>query len=119
MASHNDFGKRGEKLAAELLLKKGYVILRRNYRYLKAEIDIIAQKGDILAVVEVKYRRSDHLQPITASINQRKIGLLIMAADHFVQDNDLNVDVRFDIITILGQSTGYKIEHIKEAFSPY
>ena len=119
MASHNDFGKKGEKLASELLLKKGYTILRRNYRYMKAEIDIIAQKGNILAVVEVKYRRSEHLQPITASINQKKIRLLIMAADHYVQDNDLNVDVRFDIIMILGQSSGYKIEHLEEAFSPY
>ncbi len=119
MASHNDFGKKGEELAAELLLKKGYTVLRRNYRYLKAEIDIIAQKGCILAVVEVKYRRSDHLQPITASINPKKIGLLVMAADHYVQENDLDVDVRFDIITILGQPTGYKIEHLERAFSPY
>ena len=119
MASHNDFGKKGEKIAAELLLKKGYTILWRNYRYLKAEIDIIAQKGSILAVVEVKYRRSDHLQPITASINKKKIGLLVMAADHYVQENDLDVDVRFDIITILGQPSGYKIEHLEEAFSPY
>ncbi len=119
MASHNDFGKKGEKLAAELLLKKGYTILWRNFRYLKAEIDIIAQKGSILVVAEVKYRRSDHLQPITASINKKKIGLLIMAADHFVQENDMDVDVRFDIITILGQPSGYKIEHLEEAFSPY
>lgn len=119
MASHNDFGRKGEELAVELLSKKGYTILRRNYRYLKGEIDIIATKGDILAVVEVKFRRSDHLQPITASINQKKIALLIMVADHFVQENDLDVDVRFDIITILGQPTGYKIEHLEEAFSPY
>ncbi|NNJ88449.1 MAG: YraN family protein [Eudoraea sp.] len=119
MASHNDFGKKGEELAAKLLSRKGFTILRKNYRYLRAEIDIIARKGDILAVVEVKYRRSDHLQPITASIDQKKIGLLIMAADHYVQENDLDVDVRFDIITILGQPTGNKIEHLEKAFSPY
>lgn len=119
MASHNDFGRKGEELASELLLKKGYTILRRNYRYLKAEIDIIAKMGNTLAVVEVKYRSSDHLQSITASINQKKIKLLIMAADHYVQQNDLDVDVRFDIITVLGQSTGYKMEHLEEAFSPY
>jgi len=119
MASHNDFGKKGEELATNLLLKKKYSILRRNYRYLKGEIDIIATKGDILAVVEVKYRRSDHLQPITATINQKKIKLLIMAADHFVQENDLDADVRFDIITILGNPPGFKIEHLEGAFSPY
>jgi putative endonuclease len=119
MALHNDYGKKGEELAADLLLKKGYRILRRNYRYLKAEIDILAQKKNILAVVEVKYRRSDQLQPVTASINKKKIGLLIMASDHYVVENDLEVNVRFDIITILGQSGAYKIEHLKEAFSPY
>ncbi len=119
MASHNDFGKKGEELAAKLLSKKGYTILFRNYRYLKGEIDIIARKGDILAVVEVKYRRSDHLQPITASINQKKIGLLIATADHFVRENDLDVSVRFDIITVLSQGPKYKIEHLKGAFSAY
>jgi putative endonuclease len=119
MASHNDFGEKGEELAARLLRKKGYTILQRNYRYRKAEVDIIAQKEDILAVVEVKFRRSDHLQPITASVTKKKIALLIMAADHFIQEKDLDVDTRFDLITILGGSTGYEIEHLENAFSPY
>ncbi len=119
MAAHNDIGRKGEELAASLLRKKGYTILQRNYRYRKAEVDIIAQKKGILAIVEVKYRRSDHLQAITASITKKKIALLISAADHFIQKQDLDLDTRFDIITILGQPTGYSIEHLENAFSPY
>ena len=50
MAKHNEIGKLGEELAKEHLIQHGYTILRTNYRYLKAEIDIIAQKDDILAI---------------------------------------------------------------------
>ena len=44
MAEHNELGKKGEQLAVDFLIKNGYIILEKNYRYLKAEVDIIAQK---------------------------------------------------------------------------
>ena len=59
MAEHNELGKKGEKLAIDFLLKNGYKILETNYRFLKAEVDIIAQKDEVLAVVEVKTRSTD------------------------------------------------------------
>ena len=58
MAEHNELGKQGEKLAVEFLQKSGYDILETNWVFQKAEIDIIAQKENILAVVEVKTRSS-------------------------------------------------------------
>ena len=58
MAEHNDLGKFGEELAVTFLQKNGYEILETNWFFDKAEIDIIAQKGTILAVVEVKTRSS-------------------------------------------------------------
>ena len=58
MAEHNDLGKFGEELAVEFLEKNGYTILETNWFFNKAEIDIIAQKENILAVVEVKTRSS-------------------------------------------------------------
>ncbi|MBQ0740568.1 YraN family protein, partial [Aquimarina celericrescens] len=56
MAEHNVLGKKGEKLAIDFLVDKGYDILEKNYRYLKSEIDIIAQKDAIVVAVEVKTR---------------------------------------------------------------
>ena len=58
MAEHNDLGKLGEEMAVEFLRKDGYTILQTNYTFQKAEIDILAQKENTLAVVEVKTRSS-------------------------------------------------------------
>ena len=54
MAEHNELGKLGEELAENYLTKNGYTILDTNWVFQKAEIDIIAQKANILAIVEVK-----------------------------------------------------------------
>jgi len=58
MAEHNELGKKGEELAVEYLQQNGYKILDRNWTFQKAEIDIIATKENILAIVEVKTRSS-------------------------------------------------------------
>ncbi len=116
MGKHNEFGKEGEKLAADFLLEKGYEILYKNYRYLKAEIDIIAQKENVLAIVEVRARSNDQIIPIAETITPKKIKLLVTAADYYITENDLDVDVRFDVITILKNSKIFKIEHLESAF---
>lgn len=116
MGKHNEFGKEGEQIAVDYLLKEGYSVLYRNYRYLKAEIDIIAQKGEVLAIVEVRSRNSDYLVPIIETITKKKMALLVMAADHFVLSSDLEVEVRFDVITILKNKRQFEIEHLMDAF---
>ncbi len=58
MAEHNELGKKGEELAVNHLEENGYEILERNWVFQKAEIDIIAQKDEVLAIVEVKTRSS-------------------------------------------------------------
>lgn len=116
MGKHNEFGREGEELAATFLRKKGYTIVYKNYRYLKAEIDIIAQKDDILAIVEVRSRSSDFFENIAETVSTKKIKLLVMAADHYVAETDLDIEVRFDIITILKTKSALTIEHLEGAF---
>lgn len=116
MAFHNELGKKGEKLAVNHLLQKGYKILETNWRYLKAEIDIIAQKGNTLAIVEVKTRSSDGVSAPEDAVNPKKIKLLVSAANEYVIQNDLDVEVRFDIIAILKKENAYSIVHTEEAF---
>lgn len=116
MGKHNEFGKEGEQIAVDFLIKKGYEIKHRNYRYLKSEIDIIAQIENIVAIVEVRARSNDQIIPIADTITKKKIKLLVMGADHYVTDNDLDVEVRFDVITILKNKKIFKMEHLESAF---
>ena len=81
MGKHNEFGKLGEQLAVDFLVKEGYEIVQRNFRYLKGELDIIAKKDGIMAIVEVKSRSSDFLENIAETVNQKKIKLLVATAD--------------------------------------
>jgi len=116
MADHNELGKKGEQLAIEYLLQHKYIIVARNYRYLKAEVDIIARKENTLAVVEVKTRSSAGFGNPQDFVTPKKIKLLRSAIDHYVVKNDLDVDVRFDIIAIVKQKNVFQIEHLKDAF---
>ena len=115
MAQHNDLGKKGEQLAIDFLIEKGYTILEKNYRYLKAEVDIIAQNKDVLAVIEVKTRSTDYFGNPQDFVNPKKIKLLLSAIDYYVIENDLDVEVRFDIIAIIHKKE-ITIEHLKDAF---
>ena len=116
MASHNDLGKIGEDLAVDFLRKHSYEILDRNWRYRKAEVDIIARKKEVLAVVEVKTRSSNYFGDPQDFIKSKKIKLLVEAVDEYVNSNELDVEVRFDIIAITKQGENFKIEHLEDAF---
>lgn len=116
MAQHNELGKKGEELAVKHLLKNGYKIIAQNYRFQKAEVDIITQKDDVLAVIEVKTRSTDYFGNPKEFISHKKIKLLTLAIDNFVIENNLNVEVRFDIIAIIKQKNTFQIEHLEDAF---
>jgi len=117
MAHHNELGKLGEQLAADYLSRNGYEILKRNYYYDKAEIDIIAQKEEnIIDEVEVKTRNSDYFGDPQDFVKPSKIKLLVKAANEYVISNDLDVEVQFDIIAVIKNKSIEKIEHFKNAF---
>ena len=116
MAQHNELGKKGEQLAIDYLVKKGYTILDKNWRFQKAEIDIIAQKEETLAVVEVKTRSSIDFGSPQDFVNPKKIKLLVSAIDEYVVSKNLDVDVRFDIIAIVHENKNFIIEHLEDAF---
>jgi putative endonuclease len=116
MAQHNDLGKEGEKIAVEYLQKKGYAILEKNYRYLKAEVDIIAKKEDLLIGIEVKTRTSDYFGNPQDFINKKKIELLTSAINYYVIKNALDVEVQFDIVAIIKNNNTIQIEHLEDAF---
>lgn len=116
MAEHNELGKIGEEMAVEFLQKEGYTILQTNYTFQKAEIDILAEKAGVLAVVEVKTRSSLDFGLPQDFVKPKKIQLLVKAVDAFVTQNDLDLEVRFDIIAIHKEDKSFVIEHLIDAF---
>lgn len=116
MASHNELGKKGEELAIDFLQKKNYSIITRNYLFDKAEVDIIAQKEDILAIVEVKTRSSKDFGNPEEFVKPKQFKNLIKAVDQYIITKDLDVEVRFDIIAITKENNRFHLEHLKNAF---
>jgi len=120
MAEHNELGKKGEELAVEYLRKDGYKILDRNWTYQKAEIDIIAQKENILAVIEVKTRSSLDFGSPQDFVKPKKIQLLIKAVNAYInyREKDFcdDLNIRFDIIAIHKNGESFAIEHLTDAF---
>jgi len=117
MAYHNDLGMLGEAIAVAHLEAEGYSILERNYTFKKAEIDIIAQKEEgTLVIVEVKTRNSSVFGDPQEFVTKKKIQQLVKAADHYVITNELDLEVRFDIIAVLKNNKEERLEHFEDAF---
>lgn len=120
MADHNELGKKAEDLAAEYLLKNGHRILVRNFRYQKAEIDIISEKDNLIIVTEVKARSTDFFILPQEAVTKGKIKSIVTAANHFMEEFNKNQEVRFDIISVLPDEKGkLTIEHITDAFEAF
>lgn len=114
--SNLSFGKTGEELAVQFLEEEGYHILERNWCFNHAEIDIIAKHHEFLVIVEVKTRKGrDYGEPYTA-VNTRKQRTLVFAAERYIFSHNLDLEVRFDIISIIMNDERTVIEHIKDAF---
>lgn len=116
MAEHNDLGKLGEELAVDFLQKNGYEILETNWTFQKAEVDIIAKKGEVLAVVEVKTRSSIDFGLPQEFVKPKKIQLLVKAINEYIIQNEIDVNVRFDIVAIHKENNEFILEHIEDAF---
>ncbi|SDH00019.1 putative endonuclease [Psychroflexus sediminis] len=116
MAQHNELGKSGEKDAVNFLRNKGYDILETNYVYDKAEVDIIAKSGEYLVVVEVKTRSTPDFGDPQDFLKPAQIKRLIKAVDYYINEKDIDLEVRFDIIAIIKNKLGKRIEHLEDAF---
>ncbi|MBN2172687.1 MAG: YraN family protein [Bacteroidales bacterium] len=118
MAQHNELGKIGENIAFQYLLGKGYEIVERNWRFGKDEIDIIARYENRLVIIEVKTRSTDFFGDPEDSVGDKKQQFLIRAADEYVNQKDIDQEVRFDIISIIIEQNKHTVRHIEDAFYP-
>ncbi len=117
MATHNETGDEGEKIAISYLQKKGYKILETNWRVEKWEIDIIAEDEIERVFIEVKTRFSETFGSPEEAVTLRKQQHLINAANLYVLQQDYEGPLRFDVVGIhLQKGKAPVIEHIEDAF---
>ncbi len=117
MAEHNITGKKGEEMAAEFLEKKGYKILETNWRFMNLEADIIAEISKTLVIAEVKTRKSNYFGEPESFVTRQKQKNLIKAANAYIERKQLDLEVRFDIVSVVLNDTT-SIKHIEDAFYP-
>lgn len=119
MARQQKIGNLGEDTANHFLISLGYLILERNWRFKKAEIDIIAKDKEVLVFVEVKAKTYTHFGQPEESITARKESLIVDAAGQYMDQIGHQWEVRFDIISIVfDQNLQPSIHHFKDAFYP-
>ena len=121
MAEHNDLGKWGEAEASRYLESKGYAILDRDWRFGKRDLDIVALSEDActMVVVEVKTRVSDDMRAPEEAVDIRKMRNLAVAANAYVKECQVDKELRFDVISIVGCAHQVKsLQHLKNAFNP-
>ena len=119
MAEHNELGKWGEDVAAAYLQQKGYAIVERDWHSGHRDLDIIAlnEKRDTIVFVEVKTRRNRMFTDPVEAVDNQKIRNLQKAANHYIKYRRIDLDVRFDIISVVGQlNMEPEVEHIEDAF---
>lgn len=112
---HLQTGQNGELIARQHLLQQGYSLLATNYRYKRAEIDIIAKKDNVLVFVEVKTRTTDNFGYPEEAVNAKKEKMLLDAAEAYIVATGWEQDIRFDIISVT-LTTPPTIVHFEDAF---
>lgn len=119
MAKHLKIGKIGEEAASNFLQEKDYEILEMNWRHRRAEVDIIAKKGDILIFIEVKTRTDDAFGNPASFVTAKKERFLANAANAYMEKVQHFGEIRFDIIgIIIWSSNRMEIRHFEDAFFP-
>ena len=121
MAAHNELGKWGERKAAEYLTLKGYYILHLDWKSGHRDLDIVAVTPDenTLVIVEVKTRRDTVFAQPEQAVDWNKRRSLSLAANAYVSRYEVNKNIRFDIISVVGTTDqNVRIDHIENAFLP-
>lgn len=113
------WGKQAENIVCDYLIAKGYTVRERNFKPItsRSEIDIIAQKDDILIFVEVKARTDRQVDPAEA-MTADKIRNVVRGANTYLQMQDYDFFYRFDVAAVSGDVDDYTLDYLEDAFIP-
>lgn len=118
MVTTRELGELAEGLAQQYLLKLGYKIKETNWYYGHLELDIIAQDGNQLVIVEVKSRSGIRYEHPSEAVTNGKIKRIVEAAEAYILEKDIDMETRFDVITVIFIQQKHELEHFKDAFYP-
>lgn len=119
MTKPAELGKKGEEIAAKYLKGKDYSIIARNWYCDRHEIDIIARQKDQIVIVEVKSREGDYFEEPWEAVSTAKIRNLVEAAEAWLIQQKVDLETRFDVISIIFSDNGnYELTHFEDAFTP-
>jgi len=118
MPDRRQQGRRWERAAESLLLRRGLRTLQRNFQCRRGEIDLVMLDGQALVFVEVRYRRNDHYGSGADSVTRDKQRRIISAAQHFLvrHAHHRQRPCRFDVVSIGQGSGGVEMNWIRAAF---
>ena len=118
MGEHNTFGAAGEQAAAEYLADKGYTVLERNWQYGHLEIDIIDEHDNMIIFIEVKSRSGTYFEQPYQAVTKKKQKFIIKAANAYIEKFEIDLEARFDIISLVKKNGRFETDHIEDAFYP-
>ena len=115
MRAKDAVGRYGEDVAARHLREAGLVVLERNWRCPRGEIDIVARDGDVLVVCEVKTRSGLAYGSPLEAVNRAKAARLRKLAALWLAERGMHPrEVRFDVVAVVRQQRGAAaVEHIR------
>ena len=116
MAEHNEIGKKGEEIAQRYLSRKGYKIRHLNWRYNKNEVDIVAERNNLLVIIEVKTRTNEYFENPREAVTISKQKFIIKATEAYINKYDINYDTRFDVVGVSLLPKETKVDHVEDAF---
>jgi len=115
--TNQELGLVGEKMARKFLQEKGFEHLDFNYRFGKLEVDIVSLYKGELVITEVKTRQTSEIGEPWMAVTRGKQKQIIKVADQFVKANNISLNTRFDIISIVHNQYRSDIQHIEDAFT--
>lgn len=106
-------GDDAEKIACDYLKQEGYILAEKNFRYKRAEIDLIFKQGETMVFVEVKYRKNEKFGFPEEFVSAGQQERILEAATYYLEMIDWAGAIRFDIIAI---DASLEITHFEDAF---
>ncbi len=115
----DDLGKKGEEIARDYLMLKGYKILDVNWHFGHKEIDLVARQRKEIVVVEVKTRFENYAEEPWEAVTVSKIRNIVEVAEAWLIANKVDLETRFDVISVVIKKDGsHALEHFEGAFTP-
>ncbi|MGZ3931728.1 MAG: YraN family protein [Bacteroidia bacterium] len=118
MAGTKNTGNWGEEQALDWLRRQGYIILATNWRYKQLEIDIIARDGGTMVFAEVKTRSGEAFGEPETAVSLKKQRFLISAANQYLTEHNINLEARFDVLSVTIVNNNPVVKHLPDAFYP-